>query len=97
MQKGVVTSEPVKNYYEILGLHQDATIREIENCYQKLALKWHPEKHSVDRKLAEKKFHEITEAYDVLSDVNKRATYDQMISKQSSLENAMSTFDRFFG
>lgn len=80
-----VTSEPVKNYYEILGVNQDATMREIENSYQKLALKWHPDKHTVDRRLAERKFQEISEAFEVLCDPNRRSAYNQMISRQSSL------------
>ena len=92
-----VSSEPIKNYYEALDLEMNATLRDIENAYQKLALKWHPEKHTTDRKLAERKFNEISEAYDVLSDVNRRSTYDQMMSQQSSLDKAYRTFDRFFG
>ena len=46
----------LKNYYEILELNQNATLPEIERSYQKLILKWHPDKHTADRKLAEKKF-----------------------------------------
>lgn len=52
----VVSSEPIRNYYEILGVNPDATLRDIENAYQKLSLKWHPDKHTVDRRLAERKF-----------------------------------------
>ena len=55
-----VSSEPIKNYYEILGLGQDATLKDIDNSYQKLSLKWHPDKHTTDRRLAEKKFNEIS-------------------------------------
>lgn len=74
-----------RNYYEVLGLTPDATLRDIEKSYQRLALKWHPDKHTVDRKLAEKKFHQISEAFDVLSDPNRRSTYDQVFHKQESL------------
>jgi curved DNA-binding protein CbpA len=46
-----------KNYYQILELNSNATTPEIEKAYQKLSLRWHPDKHRTDRKLAERKFH----------------------------------------
>ena len=51
-----VSSQPIKNYYEILEVQPNAPMRDIENSYQKLALKWHPDKHTADRRLAERKF-----------------------------------------
>jgi len=60
-------------------------------------LRWHPDKHTADRKLAERKFQEISEAFDVLSDPNKRSMYDDMLNKKWSLDSAYKTFDQFFG
>lgn len=47
----------MKNYYDILEINQNATLNDIEKAYQRLSLRWHPDKHTADRKLAEKKFH----------------------------------------
>ena len=86
----------LKNYYEILEIAPDATILDIERAYQKLSTQWHPDKHRENRGQAEKMFHDIAEAYDVLSNVNSRSTYDKLFRKQYSLEEANSTFERFF-
>jgi curved DNA-binding protein CbpA len=53
-------SKDFKNYYEILEVSPNATLRNIENAYQNLALRWHPDKHTADRKLAERRFHNIS-------------------------------------
>ncbi len=66
-----------KDYYKILGLEPDATAEEIKRAYRKLALQYHPDRNPGD-KAAEEKFKEINEAYQVLSDPEKRAKYDQM-------------------
>lgn len=87
----------LKNYYEILGVNFDASTFDIEKTYQTLAAQWHPDKHKTDRALAEKKFHDISEAFDVLSDANKRKHYDDMLRMQFSLEDANKTFEEFFG
>lgn len=87
----------LKNYYDILGVNFDASTFDIENAYQKLAAQWHPDKHKTDRILAERKFHDISEAYDVLSDRNKRAHYNDMLKLEFSLEDANKTFEQFFG
>jgi DnaJ-class molecular chaperone len=86
------TQQSLKNYYAILGLTEGASLFEIESAYEKLAAKWHPDKHKEHRKSAEIKFQEIAEAYDVLSDHNKRAQYDQLLSKHYSLADANATF-----
>jgi len=65
------------DYYEVLGVGKTATEAEIKKAYRKLALKYHPDV-SPDKSEAEEKFKEITEAYEVLSNPSKRATYDRL-------------------
>ena len=60
-----------KDYYEVLGVPKDASDDVIRKAYKKLAIKWHPDKHTDDKKAAEEKFKEISEAYSVLSDPKK--------------------------
>ncbi len=64
-----------KDLYEILGLKKGATDKEVKAAYRKLALKWHPDKHKGEKD-AEKKFKEINQAYEILSDKKKRQQYD---------------------
>jgi len=67
-----------RDYYEILGLKKNATLEEIKKTYRELALRFHPDRVPHEQKKeAEEKFKEISEAYAVLSDSNKRALYDQ--------------------
>ncbi|HOH54408.1 MAG: molecular chaperone DnaJ [Thermotogaceae bacterium] len=69
---------PKKDYYEILGVSKGASDEEIRAAYKKLVKEWHPDRHAgEDKKLAEQKFKEIQEAYEVLSDPQKRAMYDK--------------------
>ncbi len=65
------------DYYSILEISKNAGADEIKKAYRNQALKWHPDKHSGDKTEAEKKFKEINEAYQVLSDPKKKETYDQ--------------------
>jgi len=65
----------MKDYYEILGVSKNSPQDEIKKAYRKLALKWHPDRNKT--KEAAEKFSEINKAYEVLSDVKKRETYDQ--------------------
>ncbi|GKV14388.1 hypothetical protein SLEP1_g25280 [Rubroshorea leprosula] len=64
------------DYYNILKVSRGATEEELKRSYKKLAMKWHPDKNSVNKKEAEAKFKQISEAYDVLSDPQKRQIYD---------------------
>ncbi|MCA8934775.1 MAG: DnaJ domain-containing protein [Planctomycetes bacterium] len=67
-----------QDYYEILGVKRDASIDEIKKVYRKLAMKWHPDRHTGDdRAAAEEKFKRINEAKEVLTDPEKRAKYDK--------------------
>lgn len=67
--------------YDLLGVQSDATTAQIKKAYRKMALKWHPDKHAcstpTEKQDAEKKFREISEAYEILCDANKRQTYDR--------------------
>jgi DnaJ-class molecular chaperone len=64
----------LKDYYQILGIGREASKEEIKKAFKLHASKFHPDKHGGD-KFFEEKFKEIKEAYDVLSDINKRARY----------------------
>ncbi|MHC4843680.1 MAG: molecular chaperone DnaJ [Planctomycetota bacterium] len=65
-----------RDYYEVLGVNKDASADEIKRAYRRLAMKYHPDKNP-DNKEAEEKFKECAEAYEVLSDTQKRQRYDQ--------------------
>ena len=65
-----------KDFYEVLGVKKEATDAEIKSAFRKLAIKYHPDKNQGDKE-AEEKFKEINEAYQVLSDPDKRANYDR--------------------
>ncbi|NWF63665.1 MAG: J domain-containing protein [Chloroflexi bacterium] len=72
-----------KDYYKTLGVDRKASADEIRAAYRKLAMKYHPDKNPGDKK-AEEKFKEINEAYQVLSDDQKRAHYDRLGSAYSN-------------
>ena len=65
-----------RDYYEVLGVQKNASEPEIKKAYRKLAMKYHPDKNQ-DNKVAEDKFKEASEAYEVLSDKSKKQRYDQ--------------------
>lgn len=86
-----------KNLYDILGVSKDATQNEIKKAYRKLSLKYHPDKHTLDTPEEQKKneelFKEVTHAYDVLGNPEKRAQYDNPYSNSI---NSTTGFEDFF-
>jgi molecular chaperone DnaJ len=99
--------EQKRDYYELLGVDRKASADEIRSAYRKLALKYHPDRNPGDKE-AERKFKEISEAYDVLSDEKKRPLYDQFGHEglrgqaqrdfqTASFEDIFSAFGDIFG
>jgi len=95
-----------RDYYEILGVDRNADLSTIKSAYRKLALKYHPDRNPNDKQ-AEEKFKEATEAYEVLSDSDKRARYDryghdgvkmgQDFGRYSNINDIFSAFGDIFG
>ena len=87
-------AEQKRDYYEVLGVTKGASDDEIKKAYKKMARKYHPDLNP-DNKEAEEKFKEVNEAYEVLSDPNKKARYDQF--GHSGVEGAGPDFSGGFG
>ena len=66
-----------RDYYEVLGVNKNATDDELKKAFRKLAKKYHPDANPDNKEEAEKKFKEVNEAYETLSDKQKRQMYDQ--------------------
>ena len=99
--------EEKQDYYALLGIDRKATTEEIRAAYRKLALKLHPDRNPGDKE-AERKFKEVSEAYDVLSDAEKRGLYDrygheglrgtaQRDFRTASFEDIFEAFGDIFG
>merc|ERR1712224_753339 len=73
----IMASKDRRDYYEVLGVEKTATADEIKKSYRKLAIRWHPDKNPNNKEEAEEKFKEISAAYSILSDENKRSQYDK--------------------
>ncbi|KUF79745.1 DnaJ subfamily B member 5 [Phytophthora nicotianae] len=94
-----------KDYYAILNVSKNATDDELRKAYRKLALKWHPDKNPNNSDEAQKKFQEIGEAYEVLSDKKKREIYDMYGEEglkgqpagPEGPEDPSKIFEQFFG
>ena len=97
-----------RDYYEVLGVDKKASADEIKKAYKKMAIKYHPDRNPGDKE-AEDKFKEAAEAYEVLSDENKRARYDQFghagmggaagggYGQSMSMDDIFSMFGDIFG
>ena len=89
-----------RDFYKILGVERDADERALKKAYMKLAVKFHPDKNPGDEEAANK-FKEISHAYDVLSDKEKRSTYDRygeegLQGGGGGFHGAESIFEQFF-
>ena len=84
-----------RDYYEILGIAKDSDERTIKKAYRKLARKHHPDASSESPEVAEKKFKEISEAYEVLADKDKRSRYDRFGHKGVDFDGGGFSWDQF--
>ncbi|XP_037685669.1 dnaJ homolog subfamily B member 8 isoform X2 [Choloepus didactylus] len=85
------------NYYEVLGVQSSASQEDIKKAYRKLALRWHPDKNPDNKEEAEKKFKQVSEAYEVLSDSKKRSLYDRAGKRESRSRGLRGAFSAGFG
>lgn len=96
------------DYYEVLGVNKTASEDEIKKAYKKAALRWHPDKNPDNKEHAENKFKGVSEAYQVLSDPQKRSIYDRggpdavhrgegSGGNPFDFSDAFSIFEQFFG
>tara|TARA_B100001250_G_scaffold411327_1_gene439715 strand:+ start:186 stop:629 length:444 start_codon:yes stop_codon:yes gene_type:complete len=86
----------MKNYYEILGINKTANKEEIKAAYKKLALKYHPDKNINNKEEAERKFKEVSEAYEILSDDQKKYNYERGNNIIIQNHNPFDIFDNIF-
>ncbi|VBB17883.1 DnaJ domain protein [Yasminevirus sp. GU-2018] len=85
------------DYYTLLELDRKCTKAEIDSAYRRLAVRWHPDKNKDNKELAEKKFREISSAYQVLSDETARKNYDKHGVTSKGAENIFDPYEMFKG
>nr|KAF6271966.1 DnaJ heat shock protein family (Hsp40) member B6 [Pipistrellus kuhlii] len=83
------------DYYEVLGVQRHASAEDIKKAYRKLALKWHPDKNPENKEEAERKFKQVAEAYEVLSDGGSH--FDNPFEFGFTFRNPDDVFREFFG
>ncbi len=83
------------NYYQILGVSQDASAEDIKKAFRRMALQYHPDRNPENVQEAGEKFKEINEAYEVLSDEQRRWQYDRLASLSSYPRRTMTMEDIF--
>ncbi len=86
-----------RDYYEVLGVERDASAEDIKKAYRALALKYHPDRNPDDKETAEERFKEASEAYQVLSDAEKRSQYDRYGHAAFQHDQGFGGFDFGFG
>lgn len=84
------------NYYEILGINKNANKDEIKDAYKKLALKHHPDRNQTNKEENEEQFKKISEAYEVLSDEQKKYEYDHGRNVIIHQQNPFDIFSHMF-
>ena len=86
------------DYYKILEITKEASDKDIKSSYKKLALKWHPDRNPDNKHEAEEKFKKISQAYQVLSDLEKRKKYDLCGNNESNyhFQHPQDVFKNFF-
>ena len=87
--------QPLKDYYRLLGITEKATPEEIKTAYRQLAFASHPDRNPENREAAENRFKEITEAYGILIDPQKRSRYDQLRDQGFDFQQAHSQRNTF--
>lgn len=82
-----------QDYYEVLGVDQDSSLPEIRAAYRRVALKYHPDKSSIDPGKAADMFRKLTAASDLLSDSAKRAEYDKIYTARKNAQKRFEALD----
>lgn len=86
----------MKDYYSILNVNKSSTKEEIKSAYKKLAMQYHPDKNIDNKEKAEEKFKEVSEAYEVLSDDQKKHNYDNGQNITILNHNPFDIFENMF-